>query len=210
MTKDRLASVLNGGEGPALLFTASHGMGFEAADPRQPRHQGALLTSECPDPLRRSRTSITLSADDVGSDARLLGSMAFFFACYGAGTPRLDDFPHEAAPWGRVPSRQGPSSRRCRNACSGIPTVVLAVVGHVERAWASPFLLDASTPQLQAFHTTLKQLLLSYPIGAAMEWFNQRYAALATAHDDAAPAGHDRRDAHADRAAPHDVALDRP
>ena len=36
------------------------------------------------------------SADDVADDARLLGLIAFHFACYGAGTPRLDEFAHRA------------------------------------------------------------------------------------------------------------------
>ena len=37
-----------------------------------------------------------VAGDDVASDARLLGLLAFHFACYGAGTPRMDDFAHRS------------------------------------------------------------------------------------------------------------------
>jgi hypothetical protein len=36
------------------------------------------------------------SADDLGSEANLLGLIAFFFACYSAGTPRYDEYTHQA------------------------------------------------------------------------------------------------------------------
>src|SRR4029450_3616114 len=97
--KQRLAGCLSGGPPPALLFAASHGMGFPADDPRQLPHQGALLCQDWPGP-RRHRGGISpghyFAADDVGSDARVLGTIAFHFACYGAGTPRLDDYPSNA------------------------------------------------------------------------------------------------------------------
>ncbi len=89
------------GDTPALLFTASHGMGFQKDDPRLPKHQGALLCQDWPGPVRWRGQPIPpefyFAADDLnklGSDARIRGLMAFHFACYGAGTPRLDDFAH--------------------------------------------------------------------------------------------------------------------
>jgi hypothetical protein len=53
----------------------------------------------------------------------------------------------------------------------------LAAVGHVDRAWGFSFLWGTE-PQTAAFRSTLEDLLLGFPLGAAMEFFNQRYAEL--------------------------------
>jgi hypothetical protein len=49
----------------------------------------------------------------------------------------------------------------------------------VDRAWAYSF-LSGSEPQITVFRETFDDLLRGYPVGAAMEYFNQRYAQLAT------------------------------
>ncbi len=98
-TKAQLGQLLGGNDTPSLLFTASHGMGFPNGDPRQLPHQGALLCQDWPG-LKWGRKPIPedfyFSADDVSSDARLLGLISFHFACYGAGTPHKDEFAHSA------------------------------------------------------------------------------------------------------------------
>jgi hypothetical protein len=179
-TKARLGKLLGGEETPALVFTASHGMGFCSGHPRQALHQGALLCQDWPGPIRWRRPippDFYFAADDVSQDARLLGLIAFDFACYSAGTPRLDDFSKgrsgplcEIAPrtfLARLPQRM-----------LGDQAGALAVIGHVERAWSCSFLWDGAGRQVAALLSTLRRLLNGYPVGSAVEYLNQRHAAL--------------------------------
>jgi hypothetical protein len=182
-TKARLAGLL-AAETPTVLFTASHGLYFPPADPRHRPHAGALLCSDWPGPGSPGpvREDCYFTADDLPAEAQLQGCVAVHFACFGAGVPAEEDFPHE-----RRLNRGRPLAER--PFVSALPRRLLAhprggalaVVGHVEQAWAYSFLGDHDQPQVQVFRAFFEQLLDGCPVGLAMEWFNQRYAALATA-----------------------------
>jgi hypothetical protein len=194
-SKAQLGRLLGGDSTPALLFSASHGAGISASNPsRQRAEQGALICSDWPGagPVQRA---MQFCAEDIGSDASLLGLIAFFFACFGAGTPQYDDFAistqmqellannlpvtgleqHQ-----RIPIAPQPFVAKLPQRLLGHPRGgALAVVGHVDRAWGSSFIWQGAR-QLATFESGLTRLLAGERLGMVIEDFNNRYAELST------------------------------
>ncbi len=180
-TKAQLMSLLGGEQTPAFLFTASHGMEFPLNDSRQIPHQGALLCQNWPGPDEwrgEIPQDFYLAGDDLGSDTNLLGLIAFFFACYGAGTPQLDQFAKQAF-------KDQRETIAPRDFVGNLPKQMLrqgalAVVGHVERAWGYSFVSPEAGAQTGVFESTLLQLLRGDPVGWTTENPNMRYAELSS------------------------------
>lgn len=182
-TKRELSDLLRDPSPPALLFTATHGIGFPAGHPRQRHEQGALLCQDWPGPLAGLRPlgpDQYFAAEDVGTATVAAGLIAFHFACFGAGTPQWDEFAdgrRESRPrLAADPFVAALPKRLLAHERGG----ALAVVGHVDRAWGYSFLWPEVGSQTEVFASCLRRLLTGHPVGSALEYFNLRYAELSS------------------------------
>jgi len=159
--------------GPALLFTASHGLGAPgSADQRN--LQGALLCA--PPGGGAVPRAHYFCADDLNPNANLSGLVAFMFGCFSAGTPRrhayeLDkvkdcsaDPPFMAAL---------PKKMLCQ---PGGPA--LAVIGHVDRAWSYALKAPGVSESPIVFWRCVNDLMGAYPVGYAHHHFMKSYTHL--------------------------------
>ena len=162
---------------PALLFTASHGIGgFRAGTEEQLARQGALLSADWGGPGSMAPTDYVAAAD-IPDELQLGGMIAFHFACYGAGTPERDSFRHRE---GRLPPRLAKPEF-----VAALPMRMLAhpqgsalaVIAHVDRAWGSSF-HDSSGRHIGPFRTALGLMMTGQAVGHSVKNFNDRYAVL--------------------------------
>jgi hypothetical protein len=172
-SKVRLARLLGGEETPALLFTAGHGVGLSSGHDEQRALQGALICGEWRGPgSGRIPKTCLFSGGDLPAGADLAGMITFHFACYSAGTPQWDTF----AP--RDEREIAPAPFLADLPLALLRRGALAVIGHIDRAWLYSFLWLHQKAQIGAFESTLCCLLDGTPVGAAMEYFGERYAEI--------------------------------
>jgi hypothetical protein len=178
-TKAGLGELLSGRSeigSPSLLFSGSHGMEFSFDDPRQAASQGAIVCQDWSG-YGAIQEEHWFGADDVPAEAKVHGMMHVFFACYGGGTPEADNF-----------DRLNNRPRKIANEAffSALPAKLLthpcggalAVLAHIERAWAYSFLGDKGGSQTQGFRDVLGRLMRGDRIGQATDVFNTRWATL--------------------------------
>jgi hypothetical protein len=180
-SKNTLTQLLNGqiqGGPPALLFSGSHGMGFERADARQLAAQGALVCHDWPgyDAISADHW---FAASDVPASAKIHGLIHVLFACYGGGSPTHDEFDRMNAQPRQIADR--PFFSRLPQALLSHPSGgALAVLAHIERAWAYSFQSGKGTSQVQGFRDVIGRLLRGERIGQATDMFNIRWSVLST------------------------------
>lgn len=183
-TKARLAELLRD-KPPGLLFTATHGVAFDAADRRQRHEQGALLCQDWKGPGTLVTRDMYFGGEDIPPQADLRGLIAFHFACFSAGTPKHDDFSREAFGKARSLAPSPFVARLPQRMLSLAGGGALAAVGHVDRAWGCSFVqpdpddADSLFTRTSAFESAVKSLLRGHRLGHAVEYFNVRYAETA-------------------------------
>lgn len=183
--KESLARVLGGADTPGLLLVACHGERRLPEDPLQPELQGALLCQQeaASDGGKASR----FHAGDLTDAADLKGQITFLFACYGAGTPLVDNFPfltRDNQPISRPrPERLAPCPFVARLPQVLLRQGALAVVGHVDRGWTLSFAWAAQgvheTEAVRSLEDSLKRLLSGHRLGHSLRPLVRRYTALA-------------------------------
>ncbi|MET1000689.1 MAG: C25 family cysteine peptidase, partial [Acidimicrobiia bacterium] len=173
---------VNDADGPALLFSATHGLGFPSGDPEQRARQGALVCQEWEGPYSKCPVGReqSFAADDVADDAELGGLVSFMFACFGGGTPQFDDFAART-PGTREQLAPEDFGAALPKRLLGHPRGgALAVIAHVDRAWSYSFHWPSVGAQTAVYESALLRLLDGKPVGFALEYFNERYAELAS------------------------------
>jgi hypothetical protein len=180
--RDALAQVLSPSAGtvpPALLFSATHGVGFPKGHPLQFARQGALV---CQDWTGSGdfKPDHYFSAENLEEKAvvSVHGLIAFLFACYSAGTPAHDAFRHKP---GEAPPEiaEKPFVAALPKALLSHPKGgALACIGHVERAWSYSITSNEVRSHVQPFRTALTGILTGEPVGHAMRDFRRRYSKL--------------------------------
>lgn len=175
--KEGLSRLLGSAAPPQVLFTASHAIRFHPDNPRQRTHQGALLCADWPG--RRAwlgkgpiPDDFLFSGEDLSSETRVAGMIAFHFACYTAGTPQRDSYADEA-----------PKEAAHRPFVSHLPKRLLeqgalAVIGHVDITLEQSFLWLDSGAQSEIFASALQAMLSGVPVGHAMHPFGERFGVL--------------------------------
>jgi hypothetical protein len=186
-SKEAFRRRLGGADTPALGFWACHGLTFSAAHPQQRALQGSLVCQEwrgsiAPTVLTEENSGFMsdqcyFAGSDIPDGADVAGLVAFFFSCFGAGTPKYEDVFSDSA--GRRQLAEVPFVASLPQRLLGHPKGgALAVMGHVDRVWNYSF--DWTRfGQIGHFESLIGQLLEGFPVGAARESFGQRHAELA-------------------------------
>lgn len=185
--KRDLQQLLAGPGTPGLLLVSCHGRKLPVGHGQQEAYQGALL---CQDwiPGRVADESQFFHADDVEGNGNLHGLIAFLFACYGAGTPLVDNFPHEVKRGMLTGKPPAPEPLTPRPFVARLPQALLrngalAVVGHVDRGWTVSYKWDFKGKSAEAtrnLQDCLKQLMDGHRIGHTLRPLARRYSAIAT------------------------------
>lgn len=177
-SKSSLRRLLGGGQTPALLLTAGHGLCWGPDSEYQKGYQGALVCQDWAGPGKEGPRDYYFSACDLNESADLSGLVSLHFACFSAGTPRYDSF-CSLAPQKREKTAPQPFVAMLPQRMLSLQRGALAVLGHVDTAYWHSFQWKNVGQQTQTFESALRALMKGKRVGQALSYFGARYAELA-------------------------------
>lgn len=184
-SRSNLERILRGGDdgkAPALLFSATHGLGgLPLGDRRLVEHTGSLVLADWSG-FGNVEREHWFAGEDLAAmrgDLRVEGGVAFLFACYGAGCPAQDEFIFER---GQERPQIAPFPLIAQLPQQLLLGGAIGVLGHVERAWTYSFQgTEGVEGQSQPFEDVLGQLMKGRCLGHATDQFNAIQGARALA-----------------------------
>jgi hypothetical protein len=174
-TKAKLEACMGGNNAPALLLTAGHAITIEKDHERRKQLQGSII---CSDWGGGGREKVFphqyFSARDIKPGRDYRGMVAFFYACFSAGTPEYSSFskPDEA----RERLNDYPFVAALPKALLGHERGALAVIGHVDLTNVNAFRWQKEVHSINHFIEVFYALMQGQTAGHAMETFGQRLA----------------------------------
>jgi hypothetical protein len=178
-TKQRLAEFLQNAEDTPVIFSASHGIGFDAGEEGQIGRQGAILCQDWRAGVHPVSSDHYFSRDDLVGLGSLQRLVWFAFACYGAGTPKFDNFPGNPNLLTRTQLasdvfQSGLATRLLSHAAGP----ALGFIGHIDTAWVTSFQFGSATGQIKDFRQCLERIMRGERLGHALNVLGQKYASL--------------------------------
>ncbi|MFV9505759.1 MAG: C1 family peptidase [Oscillochloridaceae bacterium umkhey_bin13] len=170
-TRTGFEQLLKGdGRAPAILFTASHGLGLPLSDQRLVHHQGALVLQDWNGTGNVKREHWYAGEDLAQCDPNLEGTAACVFACYGGGCPTHDEFIFEP---GKPRPPIAPFAMVAQLPQQLLLAGSIGVIAHVERAWTFSFSgTEGTRAQSQPFEDVLGRLMQGRRLGDALDQFD--------------------------------------
>lgn len=185
-----LSRLLGGDETPAFLFVLSHCMIYSDSDDRQLAETGAVVCQDWPGVRQPLTREFYFAADDLHNDADMRGLVVFLFGSYTAGTPRMDDFWQSTYSERRAIAPRASLASLSRRLLAHPSGGALAVIGHVSKVWSYSYgqlprrtksgESEEEGTDIETFVVTMKRLMEGFPVGAAIEPFKTRHAAIAS------------------------------
>ncbi|CAM2009988.1 hypothetical protein [Acanthopleuribacter pedis] len=180
-TKAAFQALAGGADPASLLVSLSHGMAAEetitADRPDARAAQGALVCGDWRGGDAPWSDAYVLGPDSV-QPAPNSGTIWFNLSCFGGGTPKIQ--PHFKAGRRRNIADEAFVNALSQKLLSRERGALQAVVSHVDLLYLHSFEGNHGGSYPAAFTSAVSALLDGFPVGAAVDVVNQRYAELAT------------------------------